>query len=234
MSSLRKRALVTGSANGLGRCIVNSLRAFGIDVIEFDIETNPDHDVTDSEKVAAFFSELQSPIDILVNNAALNGIDWLENFPEKKFDDIMAVNVKGIFNMTRAALPMLTQTEGTICNIVSNAARNPMRCSAAYNASKGAALMLTRQNARELIDQGITVFSVSPNKLSDTKMTEMIDRSVESTRGWSAEEAMEYQLNGLITGKETDPRTVAEFVAFLLSTKDRHRYLAGCDLQYGL
>ena len=107
-----------------------------------------------------------------------------------------------------------------------------MRCSAAYNASKGAALILTKQLARELAPD-ITVFSVSPNKLAGTGMSNSIDEQVVKTRGWTIEQAQEYQLKGLLTGEETDVETCAEFIAYLLSTKQRHKYLAGCDIPYG-
>ena len=54
------------------------------------------------------------------------------------------------------------------------------------------------------------------------------------TRGWTREEAQRYQLAGLLAGEETDPVAVAEFIAYLLGSKERHKYLTGCDLQYGL
>jgi NAD(P)-dependent dehydrogenase (short-subunit alcohol dehydrogenase family) len=144
----------------------------------------------------------------------------------------MDVNVKGIFKMTQAALPLLRANKGTVVNIVSNAAHMPMRCSAAYNASKGAALILTKQLAREL-SPDVTVFSVSPNRLADTGMSRSIDEQVLKTRGWTLEQAQQYQRASLLSGDETPPEAVAEFIAFLLATKERHRYLAGCDIPYG-
>ena len=110
----------------------------------------------------------------------------------------------------------------------------PMTCSAAYNASKGAAHILTLQLARELTKKnGITVFGISPNKLQGTGMSREIEKQVLGTRGWTAEEAQRYQLAALVTGEETPPRMVAEFVGFLLSSKARHQYLSGCVLPYG-
>jgi len=55
-----------------------------------------------------------------------------------------------------------------------------------------------------------------------------------ATRGWTLEEAQKYQMAGLLTGEETDPAMCAEFISYLLSTKERHKYLAGCDMPYGL
>jgi NAD(P)-dependent dehydrogenase (short-subunit alcohol dehydrogenase family) len=109
-----------------------------------------------------------------------------------------------------------------------------MRGSLAYNASKGAAHIMTLQMARELYQRhGITVFGISPNKLSGTPMSDSIDRQVCEQRGWAMEKAREYQLAGLATGEETDPEVLAEFIAFLVSTKKRHQYLHGCILPYG-
>jgi len=107
-----------------------------------------------------------------------------------------------------------------------------MRCSAAYNASKGAALILTKQLAREL-SPDITVFSISPNKLAGTGMSDSIDKQVCETRGWTLEEAQKYQLQGLLTGEETPVANLVNFISFLLATKGNHKYLTGCDIPYG-
>ena len=146
----------------------------------------------------------------------------------------MDTNAKGIFKMSQACLPMLIKSKGTIVNIVSNAAHMPMTCSLAYNASKAAAHIMTLQMARELTKKhGITVFGIAPNKLSGTGMSDSIDEQVVKTRGWSKEYAQEYQLNGLLTGEETPPKLLAEFVAYLLKDKQHHKYLTGCILPYG-
>lgn len=201
----------------------------------FGMDRQDDWDVSDSSHCKRMAEKFENdPIDVLINCAGVNIIGWLKEFDEADYDLVMGVNAKGIFNMAQAFRPQLIQSKGTILNIVSNAAHMPMRCSAAYNASKAAALMLTKQMARELTDQGITVFSVSPNKLSGTGMSQSIDRQVCITRGWTLEEAQEYQLKGLLTGEETPPAQVAEFIAYLLSSKERHKYLSGCDIPYGL
>jgi len=136
--------------------------------------------------------------------------------------------------MTQWALPELKKTHGTVLNIVSNASHMPMTTSLAYNASKGAAHIMTLQLARELTKKhGITVFGISPNKLRGTEMSKDIEDQVVKHRGWTPEYAQQYQLNALLAGEETDPAQLAEFVAFLLSTKPRHKYLTGCILPYG-
>jgi NAD(P)-dependent dehydrogenase (short-subunit alcohol dehydrogenase family) len=122
-----------------------------------------------------------------------------------------------------------------VCNIISNASHMPMRFSLAYNASKAAAAMLTRQMARELWGtHGVTVFGVSPNRLHGTPMSVAIDQQVGVARGWPLDKVRKKQLEALPIGEETDPAAVAEFIGFLLSTKERHRYLHGAILDYGI
>lgn len=222
---MSKTALVTGAASGLGRAIATHLALHGYVVKEFDASYG--HDVRSPK-----LSDIPKGLDVLVNCAGINKIGWLETFAEQDWDAVLDTNAKGIFMMAQACVPALRPRKGTILNIVSNAAHMPMRCSAAYNASKGAALILTKQLAREL-SPDITVFSISPNKLAGTGMSDDIDRQVQVTRGWTAQQARDYQLAGLLTHEETPVELVAEFVGFLLQDKAHHKYLAGCDIPYG-
>lgn len=223
------KILITGSAHGLGKALVEALDADHHHVIGYDIVNG--QDVRRPNLNNVMFGP-HSDLDVLINCAGVNDIGWLADFDEERWDRVMDTNAMGIFQMTRACLPFLRPAKGAVINIVSNAAHMPMRCSAAYNASKGAALILTKQLARELAPD-ITVFSVSPNKLSGTQMSTQIDAQVCATRGWTMEEAQRYQLAGLLTGEETPAECVAEFIAFLLSSKERHKYLTGCDIPYG-
>lgn len=220
-----KTALVTGSESGLGYKIARELEARGYVVLRYDAALG--RDVRSPDACA-----IPNELDVLVNCAGINRIAWIGNVSEKDWDDVMDVNAKGIFMMTQACLPALRSVHGTVLNIVSNAAHMPMRCSAAYNASKGAALILTRQLAREL-SPDITVFSVSPNRMADTAMSRDIDEQVIATRGWTREKAREYQLSTLLAGEETPVDAVAEFIGFLLQDKAHHKYLTGCDIPYG-
>lgn len=227
MDNRNKVALVTGASSGLGQSISAALARQGFSVIPYDLSEG--HDVCSPDLDVM---KEHNQLDVLVNCAGVNRINWLENVEEEDWDAMLGTNAKGIFKMTQAFLPWLKRSKGTVLNIVSNAAHMPMRCSAAYNASKGAALILTKQLARELAPD-ITVFSVSPNKLSGTAMSDAIDRQVVATRGWTIEQAQEYQCAGLLAGEETPPELVADMIGFLLSDKMRHKYLAGCDIPYG-
>ena len=222
-----KSFVVTGSENGLGKAIADALQAKGHRVWGYDERKGLD--VRDPQ-----VDHIAGPVDGLVNCAGINMIDWLEDLKEPIWDAVMDVNAKGMYLMTQALLGRLIESRGVVLNIVSNASHMPMTCSAAYNASKGAAAILTKQMARELTRKyGITVFSISPNKLSGTNMSREIDAQVCETRGWSMEQAREYQLASLLWGEETPAANVAELAAWLLHDRDRHKFLSGCDIPYG-
>lgn len=218
-------ALITGAGSGLGNLLCRYLQPYYTTILEWDRASG--HDVRNPDP-----DLIPDSLDLLVNCAGINRINWLQDVSEEEWDLVMDTNAKGIFMMTQACERSLRNAKGTVLNIVSNAAHMPMRCSAAYNASKGAALILTKQLARELAPD-VTVFSVSPNKLAGTGMSEDIEEQVMKTRGWTREEARRYQLQALLAGDETPAWVVAEFITFILSLKDRHRFLTGCDITYG-
>lgn len=230
-----KRAIITGGDSGLGRAIVSALDLQRHEWSIYVIDNKRGHDVRVPQELLgdrAFKDFVDGGVDVLINCAGINKINWAPDVSPFEWDNVMETNAKALFFMTQMLLPQLRAAKGTVLNIVSNAAHMPMRCSAAYNASKGAALILTKQLARELAPD-ITVFSVSPNKLAGTGMSKSIDKQVCKTRGWTMEQAQAYQKQSLLTGEETPPELVAEFIAFLLSSKERHKYLTGCDIPYG-
>lgn len=218
------KILVTGSGAGLGKYICEKLKEKH-EVFEYDIKDGLD---------VRYPKIITDELDVLVNCAAVNGIEYLDKLDDELWNKVMSVNVSGMMKMCRAYLPQLIKSKGTILNIVSNAATTPMTASICYNTSKGAQKIMTAQMQRELGNKyGITVFSVSPNKLAGTEMSKYIEDQVLVTRGWSKEYAKEYQLNALPAHEETDPEMCADFIAYLLQDKKHHKYLAGCDLQYG-
>lgn len=240
-------AVVTGGGSGLGAALCARLVA---DYVVYSLDrglTQPEPpsydglvyyrcDVRSRDEVRTAVERLAlKRLDTLVHCAGINAIDWLPDVAEADWDQVMDTNAKAVWLVTQALLPALIEARGTICVITSSASQVPMTASLAYNASKAAAHMMVRQLARELTSRyGITVFGVAPNKLRGTAMSCYIERRVVEVRGWTPEYAAQYQQQALLGGEETDPEVLAEYLAFLLSTRRRHQYLSGCVMPYGI
>jgi len=231
-----KHAVVTGAYQGLGKLIAARLALNGYTVHRWDLKGDAHVDVTSKSSVALAAERLQAVtphVDVLVNCAGYNQIKPIPELDAYTWDHHMNVNARGMLFTVQALLENLS-AGGTVCNIISNASHLPMRYSIAYNASKAAAAHMTRQMARELFGtHKVTVFGVSPNRLRDTPMSANFDKACAEVRGWTAEETARRQLEVMPIGEETDPLAVAEFIGFLLSTKERHRYLHGAIMEYG-
>lgn len=245
---MTRLAIVTGACSGLGYAITNQLLAEGWEVHGVDLpDTEPPAPFAGHPRYSHFYIDLRRPgeieslgeshdgfpVDALINCAGINHLTPFDDLNPLDWDRLMDVNARALW-LTTQALAGSLNGGGTVLNIVSNAAHIPMTHSLAYNASKGAALMVTKQMARELHKtHGIYVFSISPNKIAGTAMSRQIEAAVPALRGWTEEEAEAYQRAALPIGEETPPGAVAEFIAFLLANKERHRYLHGCNIPYG-
>ena len=223
------KVIVTGASSGLGLAISTVLDFNGIEVIEFDRNIAPNQTVQDPPK---WVSELPR-VDGLINCAGINRNEWFEEVDVGHFNHVMGVNAFSFVAMTQAVLPQLKESKGFVINIVSNAAHIPMTSSLAYNASKAAGLMITKQMAHELTNKyGITVFSISPNKLAGTGMSKQIEDNVCKVRGWTPEFAAEYQRKALMHGLETPPDSIAEFIGHLIESGS-YKYMSGTDIPFG-
>lgn len=176
-----KSVLVTGASRGIGLGIAEGFAAAGADlailaedgeVIEAAARLSVKAgravrafvaDITDKAAVAKAFSGI-SELDVLVNNAGLELITPLTDLSEEvdlTFARIMDINVRGIWNVTRAALPLL-KPGSRIINTASVWSKSAVGEFAAYIASKHAVVGLTRTFARELGPRGIAVNAVCP------------------------------------------------------------------------
>jgi len=250
------RIVITGASSGLGQEIKFALQGDNAqtthEVLDFSY---PVYDVRSPIDCEAFLDHHCPPgekrkrsIDVLINCAGVSPLSFIENAKDEDWNAIMDTNCKGIFNMTRAAIPYLSargpdgrkyrpfdkSEGGTIINIGSTAAWTPMTCTHIYNASKAAVHMMTRQMARELKPRhGIDVFAIAPNVLEGTGISNSVKSQVPGLRGWTEEEAEAKQASMIPNGVPTPPKAVAEFIAFLLQNKERHKYLTGCIIPYG-
>ncbi len=176
--------IVTGAGSGIGRAAAAGFAAGGANVVCVDVkgaEAAAAEITTEaSGRVMVVSMDVRNgsawerlvedtvarfgTVDILVNNAgiAVAG-DTAAEVSEEVWDRIMAVNAKGVWLGMRAVLPlMLTRKKGKICNVASTAAHIGLRDAAAYCASKGAVLALTRQAGVQYAADNIQINSVSP------------------------------------------------------------------------
>lgn len=178
-----KKALVTGGASGIGESISRVFAAAGASVTILDVA--PDRaaalaaelpgassvacDVTSEADVNRVFAELGS-LDILVNNAGVGLVGGIEETALDDFQRLMRINVEGVFLVTRAAMPLLIASHGSIVNIGSVAGVVGVRKRFAYCATKGAVVAMTRQLALDYPTQ-IRVNCICPGTV-DTPFVE--------------------------------------------------------------
>ena len=162
--------------------------------------------------------ELFGTIDALVNNAGITRDGLLLRMPEENYDDVIRINQKSVFNMTKlVGAVMLRQKSGRIVNLASVAGLygNPGQMN--YSASKGAVIAMTKTAAKELGSRGITVNAVAPGFIK----TPMTDKLTDEQRS-----AM---LAQIAMKRYGEPEEVASVVAFLCS--DDASYVTGQTIE---
>ena len=160
--------VVTGSSGGIGSAIVSRFTAAGDIVVGLDLLDG--FDVTQPDDCAAAAAQIiaeHGRIDVLCNNAGVGATgDVVASAPED-WQRVFAVNVFGVANMSRAALPpMRAARHGAVVNTCSVVASVGLVDRAVYSASKGAILALTRSMAADEMQYGIRVNCVSPGTVS--------------------------------------------------------------------
>lgn len=169
-----RRAVVTGAGSGIGRELVRLLLAEGASVVGVDVavEDVPEGaiavraDVSDETDVAAVVRtalDRLGGIDLLFNNAGIGSTSTVVDTPVDEWDRVFAVNVRGVFLGTKHVLPgMLERGAGVIVNTASVAGLIGLPDRAAYCASKGAVIALTKQVAVQWAKAGIRCNCVCP------------------------------------------------------------------------
>jgi NAD(P)-dependent dehydrogenase (short-subunit alcohol dehydrogenase family) len=232
-----KVAIVTGAGDGIGRATARAFAEAGATVILIDVKGAPEVayaiankggsaeavglDVRDAagwKRVVDDVLARFGTIDILVSNAGvvIPG-DSAADVSEETWDTIMDVNAKGVWLGMRAVLPtMIANKRGKICNVASTAAHIGLKNSAAYCASKGAVLALTRQAGVEYAPLNIQINSVSPG----TTMTGIQKQVTDEQR------AAFLPLTPI--GRFAQPEEVAATIVFLCS--EGSSFITGADL----
>lgn len=193
-----KTAIITGSAQGIGRAICELFASEGAQVVISDINAEQAQKTADEIKlkysvetaaVAANVAKLEdceslvkssldkfSKIDILVNNAGITKDNLVLRMSEAEWDAVIAVNLKGVFNCIKAvSKPMLKARQGRIINIASVVGQMGNAGQINYSASKGGVIAMTKTCAREFASRNILVNAIAPGFIR-TAMTDKLTK----------------------------------------------------------
>lgn len=244
MAETDQVALVTGAGQGIGRAIALGLAAAGARVMAADI------DAAKAEETAALIAAAQTPsraiavdvgrlaeiermvaetlgafgrIDVLVNNAGVTRRAHIMELTEADWDRIHRVNAKGVFFcLQRVAREMIPQKGGRIINIASIAGKGYAETSnAAYAASKGAVIALTKTAAQQLGPHNITVNAICPG-VTRTALSEANLRVRAERAGVSLAEMERIRAEAIPLKRANDPEDIAAMAVFLASPGARN------------
>ena len=216
--------IVTGGAQGIGRTIAAFLAEKGSDIAVFDIQDGADVcaeiralgrecrfysvDVTNTEITKEAVNQAArdfGKIDNLVNNAGITRDNLLLRMKEEDWDLVLNVNLKSVFNCTKAVIKHMLRTGGGIVNISSVVGVMGNAGQVNYSSSKAGMIGLTKSVAKEYAERNIRVNAVAPGFIS-TKMTDALE-----------EKAREEVFKAIPLKRLGESRDVAYAVYFLLS-----------------
>ena len=153
-------------------------------------------------------------IDILFNNAGIVLGGAIDTISTEDWDRTMAVNVRGIYLVSKFAVPYLKKTKGVIINNSSSVAFKGVKDRAAYTASKGAVLSMTRAMAADYIDNKIRVNAICPGTTDSPSLEQRIRE-----RGGNYEEVRQQYIDRQRLGRLGTPEEISEGVLFLATNE---------------
>lgn len=220
---------IIGGTSGIGAAIANMFSRYDKEDIPL-ISDAGDCDVRDSAQVrhrlsraVAAADQVDQRLKTIIYSAGVNELTFLGTMGDDGLidaADVIDVNLMGFIRLLDAVMsdevfPASWREGLTIIAISSDAAERPMRTSTAYCASKAGLNMAIRTSARELASHGIRVLGLAPGMTEGTRMTDYIDTTVPTLRGWTEEEAMEYEASQEVTPGRVTPEELAVTVLMM-------------------
>lgn len=237
-------ALVTGAASGIGAAIAQTFAEAGAFVFVADceisggkttvdkIKSSGGHaefleldvkDETACEKIADEVHTKKSRLDILVNNAGVGHVGTILQTSGADFDRLYAVNVRGIFNVTKVFLPgMLAQKNGVVINLASIGGIEGMRDRLAYCATKFAVVGMTKSMALDHAKEGIRVNCICPARVETPFVTARLQEYPDPKKAYEEMSATQ------AVGRMGKPEEIAAAALYLAS--DEAKFITGSAL----
>ena len=241
MTSEFKRILITGAGSGIGAGIARELAAAGHELLVTDLDADAAAavadrikaaggraqslalDVTSEASINRLVADLDGPVDVLINNAGLQHVATLEEFPMEKWELLVQVMLVGVARLTRALLPgMRAQAYGRIVNLGSIHSLVASAYKSAYVSAKHGLIGFSRVLALETADTDITINTICPTYVK-TPLVEKQIADQARVHGISEKEVVDrIMLKPMPKGVFISMEELAGIAAFLLSPAARN------------
>ena len=231
-----KSAIITGGGSGIGKAIAETFSQQGahVHILDYDLQSASEAveaikakgflasayycDVANFQQVSDIISNISShtSVDILINNAGVAHVGNIETCEEEDLDRLYNINIKGVFNCTKACISLMkTQNSGVILNLASIASSVGISDRFAYSMTKGAVLTMTYSIAKDYINHNIRCNCISPARVH----TPFVDGFIKENYPGKESEMFENLSKTQPIGRMGIPQEIADLALFLCSNE---------------